>query len=927
MGAIFSYYSQMKAFFLFVLTLFSSLAFAQRISGVVKEKGSNMPLPFANVFINNTTIGSATDENGVFVITGQIPETFELVASFVGYETVSVSITRNGKTNLNQNFELQAFEDKLSEVELKARRDKSWDRNMKQFREVFLALPDDPYLKDIEIHNPWVVDFEKVNPEKGANYVKASAQVPLKITNKALGYEIDFHLQDFRMLRNASRFFGQVYYSELISEDREQNTRWAESKENNYQGSVRHFLKSLLLGKSEEQGFEFYQAFPDELGRQRTNDFTIELGESIKKINPDSVLKRPLANGNYRIFLPERVEVHYRNKPWPNDYYTNVYHPISWLIAPGGYFDIDRNGVLIHPTQLVLSGHMGRQRVARALPLDFEPNETFKGLEEEISQLRNRHILLNNLREKPWLRTNKAFYYPGETAWVGGRMLYQNENSADSLSRVVYVELLDPNLKPVISETFPIASGKISGGFRIPESLPTGDYLLRAFTHWSLNFLEKDVFETPILIVDLGLQPKDQYVNEEELEGEIQLQSDFSITDSLDYRVLELNLRFLDSFDNPIDAEFLLSMTDVNLVPEILYKNSLFEASDWKDEALPETFHGELTQAIEYGISVSGVFSRDKNRRPFINPITIVRDDLADYGLVNTDSLGRFWATGLNFTDSARIAIAALDEKQKPFGSVSLIPLRKPVFKGSFPKLNYELIPIAQKDTELDQSGDYILLEEFVREEQKQKTAEEENYGFGKPDREIKEEELATISPDAMFGMLGIKGLSGKIGNFTFGETTGMPLLIIDGQNYPYLSREDFEFLMTSFVPAELESIAVYTLNSAIFGMAGYAGVIKIETKNGMKFGPESDRKFNSTGFQVFSVKGFSSFTAFPQDPPAGTYLKARPTLYWEPFGKSTSGKSSYRIKIPYGVTTAYLRVEGLSQDGEYFSRVVKMNW
>lgn len=915
----------MKPFFLLFLLLFSGLSFGQRISGVVKEKGSNLPLPFANVFINNTTIGAAADENGFFVITGEIPETFELVASFVGYETLSIRITRNGKSQIDQNFELLAYEDKLSEVELKARRDKSWDRNMKQFREVFLAVPDDPYLKDIEIQNPWVVDFEKINPDKGVNYVKASAQIPLKITNKALGYEIDFYLQDFRMLRNASRFFGQVYYSELDTEDSVQRVKWSESKENNYQGSVRHFLKSLLLGKSAEQGFEFYQAYLDQMDRERTNDFTIELNESIFKINPDSVLRRPLSNGNYRIFLKGRVEVHYLKKPWANDYYTNVYHPISWLIAPAGYFDIDRNGVLIHPTQLVLSGHMGRQRMARALPLDFEPDETFKGLEKEITFLRSRHILLNNLREKPWLRTNKAFYYPGETAWIGGRMLYQNENSADSLSRVVYVDILDTKRNAVVSETFPIDSGKISGGFQIPDSLPAGDYLLRAYTHWSLNFLEKDIFEVPILIVNPGFQPKDQFVAQEELEGEIQLKSDFLLTDSLDFRVMDLNLRFLDSFDNPLDAEFLLSVTDANLVPEISGSNSLFEESDWKDDPLPETFNGELYHEIEYGISVLGVFTRDKNRQPWINPITIVRDDLADYGLVQTDSMGRFWATGLNFTDSAQIAIAALDEKQKAYGSVSLIPLPKPSFKGSFHKLTYELIPVGERETQLDQSGEYILLKEFVREEKKQQTMQETNYGFGNPDREIKEEDLATMTPEAIFAQLGIKGLTGKIGNFTFLEQTGMPLLIIDGQQYPYLSKEDFEFMMTSFVPAELESIAVYTLSARVFGMAGYAGVIKIETKNGMKFSPESDRKFNSAGFQIFPMKGFSSFFPFPTNPPAETYLQPKPTLYWEPLGKSTEGEARHRIKIPFGVDSIYLRVEGLSRDGEYFSRVLNV--
>ncbi|WP_373398174.1 hypothetical protein V8V91_27660 [Algoriphagus halophilus] len=52
---------------------------------------------------------------------------------------------------------------------------------------------------------------------------------------------------------------------------------------------------------------------------------------------------------------------------------------------------------------------------------------------------------------------------------------------------------------------------------------------------------------------------------------------------------------------------------------------------------------------IEYGISISGNFEKDKKRQPDINPITIVRGDLADYGVVKTDSTGFFRATGLYF--------------------------------------------------------------------------------------------------------------------------------------------------------------------------------------------------------------------------------------------------------------------------------------
>ena len=179
-----------------VLLLFFSLGygitFSQTITGTVREKGSGLPLPFANVFVNNTTIGSSTDAEGRFRISGNFTNEIELVASFVGYATEVKMISLRNKKEVQVDFDLAFNEGNLTEIELKAKRDKSWERELRRFKEVFLALPDDPYRSQIELENPWVVEFEKVKPEKGPNYLQASAQEPLKITNKALGYRIDY---------------------------------------------------------------------------------------------------------------------------------------------------------------------------------------------------------------------------------------------------------------------------------------------------------------------------------------------------------------------------------------------------------------------------------------------------------------------------------------------------------------------------------------------------------------------------------------------------------------------------------------------------------------------------------------------------------------------------------------------------------------
>ena len=915
------------AFFFFL----THLTFSQTVTGVVKEKGSGLPLPFANVFINNSTLGAAADAEGKFVIQGKIPDEFELVASFVGYKTASQTVIRKGRQSVFQSFELEFLEDNLSEVELKARRDRNWERNFRRFREVFLAVPDDPYGRDIEIENPWVLDFENVKNEKGFNYTKATANLPLKVVNKALGYRVDYYLQDFRMLRNASRFYGQAFYQELDSEDSLTEMQWKEAREMNYRNSTRHLALSLLLRNAGVQGFDLYHNVSESSLRNRTNDVVEELNKSIVPLSINALYNKPLGNGVYRIYLPGRVEIHHSTKPWPNDYYTNYYHAISWMDAPSGFFDVDRNGTLINPTQLVLSGYIGRQRLARSLPLDFVPNENFSSLIEDLQMFQSRYIRLNILREKAWLTANKPYFHPGETMWLGGKMLYQNSGKSDSLSRVLYVDLVDDKFQKVREETFQIDQGEISGGMVLAKDLAPGDYLLRAYTRWNLNFSERDIFQLPIPILAEGNYPSGQAEEDETLFGEIAVHPRFDFQDSLNYRVVNLELAFLDEFENSVETEFVLTLLDEKIPTELTVAKRLENEIGWLDVSLPESFDSELLHQIEYGISVEGRFIPDKKRISAVNEITVVKGDLEDYGAVLSDSLGNFWATGMNFTDTAQVAISALDDKLKPLGRVTLRNFERPGFRGSFPKLNYEVeaFPV-QNEPFLDVSGDYILLEEFVKEGgEAGETMADLNYGYGEPNREVGPKDLEMKTMAEILGLLRFNINTLKFGNYTFGDKTGSPLLMIDGVALSYLEKDDFRETLLGFEPSQLKSIKVYNdnISNVVFGMAGYAGVIMIETKNGSRTGSENDRKFNSEGFQVFPVRGFTSYPEFLKDPPADQYLKKKPTVYWDPVAKTVDGAYKVRIKVPYGTNKLNLKVEGQTLDGEAFYRVIPLEF
>ncbi len=67
---------------------FNSPAQSGIIKGRVFDAVSNEPLPFTNIIINGTAIGSTSDLDGNFIFTGIAPGYYRLTASSVGYETV-----------------------------------------------------------------------------------------------------------------------------------------------------------------------------------------------------------------------------------------------------------------------------------------------------------------------------------------------------------------------------------------------------------------------------------------------------------------------------------------------------------------------------------------------------------------------------------------------------------------------------------------------------------------------------------------------------------------------------------------------------------------------------------------------------------------------------------------------------------------------
>jgi outer membrane receptor for ferrienterochelin and colicins len=90
-----------KTLLIFLFSITISWCYADNtLSGFVYDKYTNKPLPFANVIINGTTIGTATDVDGRFVLPNITTGLYTVTASYSGYLSHDIQIEIRENTEL-----------------------------------------------------------------------------------------------------------------------------------------------------------------------------------------------------------------------------------------------------------------------------------------------------------------------------------------------------------------------------------------------------------------------------------------------------------------------------------------------------------------------------------------------------------------------------------------------------------------------------------------------------------------------------------------------------------------------------------------------------------------------------------------------------------------------------------------------------------
>ena len=380
---------------------------------VYYEKG---PLENVAVYLNNTMLGTTTNADGEFSIPVKEGQ-YELIVSYLGYKKINYSLNTTTYTKPLV-FALEENQNVLDEIIIKKTvYDDEWKYNLASFKKHFIGTTE--LSIDCKILNPEVLHFEYNAKE---NILTAFARKPLQLKHKNLGYLITYELESFVRNKNYITYLGYSRYQELKGRKRKQK-RWKKNRLKAYNGSVTHFLKSLLNDTFTNEGFIVNQfkrvpnpERPSEddikkarevvrLSKSLVIDFSRKENKALttldsawvtirkarlpksrdylykSKLKKDDILT--FKNHAYYLSFDNNLSIVYTKEKEEMAFITRnafskkrdpLYQTSSFIPLKKDII-LDIRGVLVNPLEVFLEGYWSYEKFGNSLPLDYVPEK------------------------------------------------------------------------------------------------------------------------------------------------------------------------------------------------------------------------------------------------------------------------------------------------------------------------------------------------------------------------------------------------------------------------------------------------------------------------------------------------------------------------------------------------------------------------
>jgi hypothetical protein len=219
----------------------------QALTGQVLDSLTREPVPFANVFFANTSIGTVSDEKGEFVLKNFRSGKYDVIVSMIGYRKFEKSLTFTDQPQTLKVF-LKPEAMQLSEVTVRPGFSQK-AADLRNFKKYFIGENSNASGCKI-INEKDLVAYT----DDDAHALIAFAYAPLEIRNEALGYTLFYDLENFEVNFNSltQTYSGVPRFEELTSKKLARNRRWQDERKRAYLGSFTHLIHCLRTGKVTE---------------------------------------------------------------------------------------------------------------------------------------------------------------------------------------------------------------------------------------------------------------------------------------------------------------------------------------------------------------------------------------------------------------------------------------------------------------------------------------------------------------------------------------------------------------------------------------------------------------------------------------------------------------------------------------------------
>lgn len=401
----------MNKFILICLSFVCSAVIAQNtISGVVFNDKDLTPIESASVYINGTTTGTSTDQNGNFTIEN-ISYPCQLIISHISYDVNQIYLVRNNSEKLN--IYLTEKSTNLSDVSIIAENKRK--EVIKEFKEVFLG--NDRWGKNAKITNEDVLFFfrktDTINREStphdfeiqrkygtlqnnevwskdssniisNVNILSAKSRSPLIVELPLLGYKVFIDLLNFNLITYSPNLIDcnyQIYYrfAKNTNASKSKQSKFEFVRQGVYYNSAKHFCKSLFDNKLKENGF-LISIYNRKLNSNQVISQLNDLEPYIKRIGTKEIkiigLKNVKINISYFCkFNGNPIDLTKNNCNTTSEkiYWKNwTSENESSLIFKNDTCTIRNNGT-IPDTNLLFEKKIATKRVGTLLPDDYFP--------------------------------------------------------------------------------------------------------------------------------------------------------------------------------------------------------------------------------------------------------------------------------------------------------------------------------------------------------------------------------------------------------------------------------------------------------------------------------------------------------------------------------------------------------------------------